>query len=103
MSQAYQQVILEEFSKKFKVINTNKGLFEYTRLPFGISSAPALFQRVTEGFIQDIPGVVVYIDDVLITCKTNEDHLQSLETILKWMEDAIEKDKCCFVSKSVSY
>ena len=43
MGQAYQLVELEESSKKFTVINTHKGLFEYTRLPFGISSAPAIF------------------------------------------------------------
>ena len=65
MSQAYQQVELDESSRQFTVINTHKGLFEYTRLPFGISSAPAVFQRVMEGLLQDIPGVVVYIDDVL--------------------------------------
>ena len=97
---------IEEWSKKFTVINTHKGLFEYTRLPFGISSAPAIFQRVMEGLLQDIPGVVVYIDDFLITCKTNEDHLQSFETLLKRMEDAgmlLKKDKCCFMTKSVSY
>ena len=106
MSQAYQQVKLEESSKKFTVINTHKGLFEYTRLPFGISSAPAIFQRVMEGLLRDISGVVVYIDDILITGKTNEDHLQSLETVLKRMEDAgilLKKDKCCFMTKSVSY
>ena len=75
-------------------------------MPFGISSAPAIFQRVMEGLLQDIPGVVVYIDDVLITDKTNEDHLQSLEMVLKWMEDAgmlLKKDKCCFMTKSVPY
>ena len=105
MSQAYQQVELEESSKKYTVINTHKGLFEYTRLPFGISSAPGIFQRVMEGLLQNIP-VVVYIDDVLITGTTDEDHLQSLETVLKGMEDAgmlLKKDKCCFMTKSVSY
>ena len=39
LSQAYQQLPLDEESKKYTVINTNRGLFRYTRLPFGISSA----------------------------------------------------------------
>ena len=106
MSQAYQQVKLEDSSKKFTVINTHKGLFEYTRLPIGISSAPAIFQWVMEGLHQNIPGVVVYIDDVLITGKTDEDHLNLLEMVLKRMEDPgmlLNKDKYCFMTKSVSY
>ena len=40
MSQAYQQLELEEGSRKFTTINTHKGLYQYNRLPFSISSAP---------------------------------------------------------------
>ena len=47
-SHAYQELPLEEESKKYVVVNTHKGLFQYTRLPFGISSAPGIFQQVTE-------------------------------------------------------
>ena len=43
LSQAYQQMLLTEQSAKFTTINTHLGLFEYTRLPFGIASAPAIF------------------------------------------------------------
>ena len=52
LSQAYQQLPLEEDSKKYVVINTHWGLFQYTRLPFGISSAPGIFQRVIESILQ---------------------------------------------------
>ena len=40
LSQAYQQLRLDDESMKYVVVNTHKGLFQYTRLPFGISSAP---------------------------------------------------------------
>ena len=46
MSQAFQQILLDEESKSYVVINTHKGLFRYNRLPFGVSSAPGIFQRV---------------------------------------------------------
>ena len=43
MSNAYLQLPLDAESKKFTMINTHKGVFEYTRLPFGVASAPAIF------------------------------------------------------------
>ena len=43
MSQAYQQLKLDETSRPYEVINTHKGLFRYTYLPYGISSAPGIF------------------------------------------------------------
>ena len=51
LSQAYQQLTLDEESRKCVVINTHKGLFKYTRLPYGISSAPGIFQRVTDNLL----------------------------------------------------
>ena len=106
LSQAYLQVPLDEESKKYVVINTHKGLFRYTRLPFGISAAPGIFQRVMDNILQGIPGVVVYLDDILITGPTVRDHLESLETVLDRLMKAglhIKKDKCTFLSSSVTY
>ena len=62
-------------------INTHKGLFRYNRLPFGVSSAPAIFQRAIETLLKDIPGTVVYIDDILVTGKDDEDHLKKLDAV----------------------
>uniref|UniRef100_A0A1X7UD72 Uncharacterized protein n=1 Tax=Amphimedon queenslandica TaxID=400682 RepID=A0A1X7UD72_AMPQE len=50
LKHAYLQIPLDEASKKFTTINTPKGLFQYERLPFGVSSAPSLFQRDTHIF-----------------------------------------------------
>ena len=49
LSQAYLQLKLEEESSKYVVISTHKGLFRYTRLQYGISSAPGIFQKVAAG------------------------------------------------------
>ena len=72
---AYLQMTLDKESQKFLVINTHKGLYRYKRLPFGISSAPAVFQRAMDTILQGLEGVVCYIDDVLVTGKTTEQHL----------------------------
>ena len=81
MSQAYQQIVFAENSKQYVVINTHKRLFQYNRLPFGISSGPAIFQRVMESLLQDIPNVAVYIDDILVAGKNLSEHFEALEKV----------------------
>ena len=56
-SEAYLQIELDEESRKLVVINTHKGLLHYNRLPFGISSAPAIFQQVMGQMLQGLKGV----------------------------------------------
>ena len=60
LSHAYQQLPLEESLKMYVVVNTHKGLFQFTRLPFGISSAPGIFQRVIETTSGDRGSGCVY-------------------------------------------
>ena len=52
MSQAYLQLELESDSKQYVTVSTHKGLFQYNRLPFGVSSAPSIFQRYMETLVQ---------------------------------------------------
>ena len=44
LAHAYQQLELDDASKLLTTITTHKGLFKYNRLPFGVNSAPAIFQ-----------------------------------------------------------
>ena len=106
LSKAYLQVQLDEASRKFMVINTHKGLFQYTRMPFGVSSAPSMFQRIMDSVLQGIPKVIVYIDDILITGSTDKEHLETLEKVLYKLKEAgihLNKDKCFFLQESVVY
>ena len=77
MSQAYIQLPLDSKSKKYVVVNTHKGLFQHNRLPFSISSALGIFQRAMDILLQDIPSVVVYFDEILVTGASNTEHLTS--------------------------
>ena len=52
LTQAYQQLPLDEDSRSILVVNTPKGLFQYTRLPYGVSTAPAIFQAIMDQILQ---------------------------------------------------
>ena len=106
LAHAYQQVELEKDSGKFVTINTHKGLFEYTRLPFGVASAPALFQRTMENLLQGLKHVCVYLDDILVTGSSEREHLDNLAEVLKRLESAgirLKRSKCEFMLPSVEY
>ena len=106
LAHAYQQISLEESSRNYVVINTHKGLYRYNRLPFGVASAPAIFQRAMDSLLQDIEHVTVYLDDILVTGKTEMEHLRNLEEVLSRLEKAgirLKKSKCAFMLPSVEY
>ncbi|MBW0544418.1 hypothetical protein O181_084133 [Austropuccinia psidii MF-1] len=65
------------------------GIYEYTRMPFGIKNTPAHFQSMMDTIFQEeiLEGwMVVYIDDIIIYSQTWEDHVQYIDRVLsKWI------------------
>ena len=106
LSHAYNQVELDLDSQKYLTINTHKGLYTYKRLPFGIKSAPSIFQRLMENLLQGLPHVSVYIDNIIITGKTQAEHLQNLESVLSRLKSAgirLKREKCTLMAPEVNY
>ena len=106
LSQAYQQMLLHPDDQKYTTINTHLGLYQYTRLPFGIASAPAVFQQAMEKILHGIPKVICYLDDVLITAQNDEEHLKTLKTVSCRLSEhglRLNKSKCEFLKTRVEY
>ena len=106
LSQAYLQLELHPESLKYCTINTHKGLYQFTRLPFGIASAPAQFQKVMDTILQGVSGAMCYIDDILVTGATEEEHLRNLEEVLRRLQAhgiRMRRSKCYFMQDSVEY
>ena len=82
LSHAYSKLPLDNKSKEYATVNTHKGLSRYNRLPYGISSAPAIFKRTMENILQHIPCVAVYLDDIILTGATKAQHLETLDLVL---------------------
>ena len=106
LTAAYQQMKLDEKSAKLVAINTHKGLYEFTRLPFGVASVPAVFQRAMDTVLQGISHCICYLDDILVTGPSDTEHLKNLEEVLRRLKEYgihLKREKCSFYQESVEY
>ncbi|XP_065199099.1 uncharacterized protein K02A2.6-like [Sycon ciliatum] len=106
LSQAYAQLPLSERSQKYCVITTHRGLYAFQRLPFGVSSAPAIWQKTMDEILHDIPGVVCFYDDILITGCDVEEHDRRLKLVLARLAERgvrLRKQKCAIRVDRVRY
>lgn len=85
VSQVYQQILLDESSWMLATINIHKG-FQYTRLTFGVESAPAIFQRVMDVVLQGILNALCYRDEIIGTGVSKSEHLSTLARVLECLK-----------------
>lgn len=83
---AFSQIKVDLKSQEYLTINTQKGLMRYTRLPFGVKTAPAIFQRAMDNMLGNLPLVKTYMDDILIGGNTREKCLKRTREVLSCLE-----------------
>jgi len=106
LSRAYQQITLNEESRKYVCINTHKGLYRYTRLPYGVSSAPAKCQETMDKVLQGIDKTGCIMDDIIITGDDDDDHIKNIECVMEALSRhniQLNEKKCSFFQDSVEY
>ena len=106
LKNAYLQIPVEEKSQEYLVINTHKGLFKYTRLPFGLSSSPGIFQRFISQLLSSIEGVAAYMDDIVVSGATKEEHDERLKKVLDLLQShnvQINKSKTFLNMDNIEY
>ena len=80
LADAYNQIKLTLESQKRLAVITHLGVLLQKRLPFGIKSAPGYFQEIMEQHTRNLQGVVVYIDDILVSGNNAQEHLVQAST-----------------------
>ena len=102
----YYQISLTEQARKISAFITPFGLFEYLVMPFGMRNSPATFQRIMNYLLQDIKGVYVYLDDILVISDTWSSHMSLLSMVLQKLDEAhltVKLDKTTFGKATVTY
>jgi transposase InsO family protein len=103
---AYFQVELEENSKKICAIATHKGNFVLNRLPFGVKTAPGIFQSIMDKMLDGLGYAAAYLDDIIVVSKTMAEHQKHLEEIFNRIRAwgfKVKLEKCAFFKDQISY
>ena len=106
LAQAYNQMVVDKESRPLLALATHKGLYAYTRLAFGVSVAPALWQNAMEQVLMGLDRVQVYYDDILIGGRSEEEHVRILDQVMTRLEEyglRLNGEKCMFFRDSVEY
>ena len=108
LASGYYQVAMEEKDQEKTAFITPFGLFEYLRMPMGLTNAPATFQRLMQSTFNDVVFqiLLVYLDDLLVYSTHFEEHLQRLEIVFSRLREVglkLNAKKCAFMRHSVEY
>lgn len=108
LAQGFHQIPLSDESKDFTTFSTSAGSFKWNVLPFGLKVSPSAFARmIHSAFAELIPNVCfVYLDDIIILGKTEEEHLNNLQLVFetcKHLNLKLNPKKCFFFQSQVTY
>lgn len=106
LSQAYQQLLVDDETAEAQTIVTHRGTFRCRRLQFGISVAPGLFQSLMERVLHGIPGVVPYFDDVLVSAANTSELMDRLRCVLHQFDSVglkVNRAKCQIAVPQVEF
>ena len=109
MKSGYHQVEIDEHHKERTAFTVGPlGFFEYNRMPFGLSNAPATYQRLMELCLDGLHLSIcfIYLDDVIIFSNSFEEHLDRLQKVLERIRQSglkLSPKKCFFFQEKVKY
>jgi hypothetical protein len=98
---SYNQIVMDEEDQEKTSFITNRGLFCYKVMPFGLKNTGATYQRLMNRMFHYQIGknVEVYIDDMLVKSREEDDHLKDLEetfNTLRKYQMRLNPSKCVF-------
>lgn len=104
----YYQITVREDARKYLAFVTPDGQYEFTRLPFGVKTAPAYFQWAMCQVFAGLLGVSVeiYLDDIVVYGETPEEFLENLRAVFVRLREhrlRLKREKCQFGLEEITY
>jgi transposase InsO family protein len=108
MAMGYHQIELEAGEGPKTAFSTKQGHWEYLRLPFGLKTAPATFQKMMNSVLSGLTGTrcFVYLDDIVLYARSLAEHDVKLREVLDRLRTyklKLQPEKCQFLRKEVNY
>ena len=106
MTSGYHHMELSEEAKPKSAFVTPVDKYQFNRCPFGLTQAPAYFQRLVNKVLIGLPFVFGYLDDVLIFSPNIEMHLKHIRQVFERLRKAdlkLKKEKCNFLKAHIQY
>ncbi|XP_064464259.1 uncharacterized protein LOC135375498 [Ornithodoros turicata] len=102
---AYHQVLLHPESRCLTTFITHDGLYRFKRVCIGLSSAPAMFQRMMSLILKHCSGVLCYIDDIIVFGRHKAEHQENLRRVLTVIRSTGLKlnAKCVFETQELEF
>jgi hypothetical protein len=86
----YWQIKVSEDSRDKTAFTCHRGLYRFSRMPFGLCNAPATFQRAVDVILATVRWqcAITYLDDIIVYSPSKEQHLKDLRRVLSLLRDA---------------
>ena len=108
LQSGYHQVPIAESSKPYTAFVTHDGLYEFNRMSFGLTNAPACFSRLMTRVLQNLNWEIalLYLDDIIVFSKDFKDHISNLEAVFQRLRQAkltLKPPKCIFGCERIRF
>lgn len=105
---SFHQILVAAEDQFKTAFQTHSGHYEYKVMPYGLTGATATFQAIMNHILAPLlrKCVVVFIDDILIYSKTQEEHLQHIQMVLDILKEhqfKVRLSKCTFAQQQLKY